>query len=70
MKRGRKPDGEETGKRINIYFTEPREVLFERAFNLLKAKGKLSSIATVSRSRTEVIDFALDALIAQLESEE
>lgn len=69
-KPGRKPDGESAGKRINIYFTEPREELFERAFDLLKSKGMLPSIATLRRSRTEVIDFALDALIAKLEDED
>lgn len=69
-KPGRKPDGDSAGKRINIYFTEPREELFERAFDLLKTKGMLPSIATLRRSRTEVIDFALDALIAKLEDED
>ncbi|GAB5491131.1 MAG: hypothetical protein Phog2KO_13460 [Phototrophicaceae bacterium] len=69
-KRGRPPAGDVTGKRINIYFTEPREELFERAYNLLKGKGMLPSTATLSRSRTDVIDFALDALVAKLEQDD
>lgn len=69
-KLGRKPDGESAGKRINIYFTEPREQLFEKAYNLLKGKGMLPSTATLSRSRTDVIDFALDALVAKLEQDD
>lgn len=68
-KLGRKPDGESAGKRINIYFTEPREHLFERAYDLLKNKGMLPSTATLRRSRTDVIDFALDALIDKLEND-
>ena len=66
---GRPPEGEKTGTRINIYFTEPRERLYTRAFNLLKAKGMLPSTAELRKSRTDVIDFALDALIQKLENE-
>lgn len=69
-KRGRPTAGDKTGTRLNLYLTEPREELFDRAFNLLKMQGKLPSTATLKRSRTEVIDFALDALIAQLEHED
>lgn len=68
-KAGRPPAGERTGTRVNIYFTEPREKLFERAFNLLKEQGKLPSTIDLRRSRTAVIDFALDALIEKLENE-
>lgn len=67
-KPGRPPAGENTGTRINLYLTEPREQLFERAFNLLKEQGKLPSTASLRRSRTDVIDFALDALIEKLEN--
>jgi hypothetical protein len=67
--RGRPTAGKGTGKRINIYFTEPREALYTRAFNLLKEKGKLPSTSDHNRSRTDVIDYALDALIRELESE-
>jgi hypothetical protein len=68
-KRGRPTFGTGTGKRINIYFTEPREALYTHAFNLLKEKGKLPSTSDLNRSRTDVIDFALDALIRELENE-
>ncbi|MEO1286205.1 MAG: hypothetical protein AAFV93_00450 [Chloroflexota bacterium] len=68
-KRGRPPAGDKTGTRLNLYLTEPREELFERAFTLLKEQGKLPSTSTLKRSRTEVIDFALDALIEKLEDE-
>lgn len=68
-KPGRPPAGKNTGERVNIYFTEPRAELFEKAFYLLKEKGKLPSTADLRRSRTDVIDFALDALIEKLEKE-
>ena len=68
-KAGRPSIGENTGTRINIYFTEPREELFTKAFHLLKSKGMLPSTAELRRSRTDVIDFALDALIEKLESD-
>lgn len=68
-KAGRPPAGKNTGERVNIYFTEPRAELFEKAFNLLREKGKLPSTANLRSSRTDVIDFALDALVEKLENE-
>ena len=69
-KPGRPPKGESRGKRINLYVTEPREELFEQAFTLLKARGMLPSTAQLRRSRTEIIDYALDALIQKLDTAE
>jgi hypothetical protein len=66
-KRGRPPLGEQTGTRINLYLTEPREQLFERAYELLREKGMLPSTSSVNNSRTDIVDFALDALIEKLE---
>jgi hypothetical protein len=65
-KRGRPPIGENTGTRLNLYLTEPREELFEEAYNLLKEKGLLPRDMVLKRSRTEIIDRALEALIKQL----
>lgn len=65
---GRPPLGEQTGTRINLYLTEPREKLFERAFELLREKRMLPSTSTVNNSRTDIVDFALDALIEKLEN--
>ncbi len=68
-KGGRPPHGTKRGRPITIYMNQPREELFEQAFNLLKSKGMLPSTANINRSRTDVIDFALDALIAKLKQE-
>ena len=67
-KRGRPPAGDKTGTRLNLYLTEPREELFQRAYDLLKSKGMLPSTSSLKRSRTDVVDFALDALIEKLEN--
>jgi hypothetical protein len=69
-KRGRPPVGNERGSRINLYLTEPRAALFDKAFLMLKAKRRLPSTAEIETSRTEVIDYALDALIRELETED
>jgi hypothetical protein len=63
---GRPPIGENTGTRLNLYLTEPREQLFEEAYQLLKDKGLIVKDAPLKRSRTEIIDRALEALIKQL----
>lgn len=68
--RGRPPAGDKTGTRLNLYLTEPREELFQRAYDLLKARGMLPSTSSLKRSRTDVVDFALDALIEKLEDED
>lgn len=68
-KKGRPPAGENTGTRLNLYLTEPREELFKRAYELLKEKGMLPSTSSLKRSRTDVVDFALDALIEKLEND-
>lgn len=65
-KRGRPPKGTRRGRPLTIYMSQPREELFETAFNLMCEKGILPSTANVNQSRTEVIDHALDALIAKL----
>jgi hypothetical protein len=65
-KRGRPPVGENKGTRLNLYLTEPREELFEEAYNLLKEKGLIPRDMVLKRSRTEIIDRALEALIKQL----
>jgi hypothetical protein len=69
-KRGRPPLGEQTGVRISLYLTEPREELFERAYKLLREKGMLPSTSSVNTSRTDIVDFALDALIEKLEKQQ
>jgi hypothetical protein len=68
-KRGRPPLGEQTGVRISLYLTEPREELFQRAFDLLREKGMLPSTSSLNNSRTDIVDFALDALIEKLEKD-
>lgn len=66
-KRGRPPKGTRRGRPLTIYMSQPREALFQQAFDLMRAQGILPSTADVSQSRTEVIDHALDALIEKLE---
>ena len=66
---GRPPAGEKTGTRINLYLTEPREELFKRAYELLRKNNMLPSTSDLRRSRTEIVDFALDALIEKLEGD-
>jgi len=66
---GRPPAGENTGTRINLYLTEPREELFKRAYELLRKNNMLPSTSDLRRSRTEIVDFALDALIEKLEDD-
>ncbi|MEO1163359.1 MAG: hypothetical protein AAFV98_06220 [Chloroflexota bacterium] len=65
-KRGRPPKGTRRGRPLTIYMSQPREELFEKAFELMCEQGILPSTANVNQSRTEVIDHALDALIAKL----
>lgn len=66
-KPGRPPTGKTRGRRLNLYVTEPREILFERAFELLQNHDMLPTTAELRTSRTEIIDYALDALIKKLE---
>lgn len=65
-KRGRPPKGKHRGRPLTIYMSQPREELFQEAFDLMREQGILPSTAHVNQSRTEVIDHALDALIAKL----
>lgn len=69
-KRGRPPKGSRRGRPLTIYMSQPREELFERAFELMLEQGILPSTANVNQSRTEVIDHALDALIAKLKKQQ
>ncbi len=63
---GRPPDGSKRGRPLTIYLNQPRDARFQEAFQLLQTKGLLSADATLSRSRSHVIDFALQALIEKL----
>jgi hypothetical protein len=63
---GRPPIRENTGTRLNLYLTEPREQLFEEAYKLLKEKSLLPHDVPLKRSRTEIIDRALETLIKEL----
>jgi len=65
-KRGRPPKGNRRGRPLTIYMSQPREALFEQAFDMMRSQGILPSTANVNQSRTEVIDHALDALIEKL----
>lgn len=65
-KRGRPPKGTRRGRPLTIYMSQPREALFQEAFDLMREGGILPSTANVNQSRTEVIDHALDALIEKL----
>ncbi len=65
-KRGRPPKGKHRGRPLTIYMSQPREELFQEAFDLMREQGILPSTANVNQSRTEVIDHALDALIDKL----
>ena len=65
-KRGRPPKGTRRGRPLTIYMSQPREDLFQQAFNMMREQGILPSTADVNQSRTEVIDHALDALIEKL----
>ena len=67
-KRGRPPKGTHRGRPLTIYMSQPREELFQKAFELMRENGILPSTSNVSQSRTEVIDHALDALIEKLEA--
>lgn len=67
-KRGRPPKGTHRGRPLTIYMSQPREALFQQAFDLMREQGILPSTADVSQSRTEVIDHALDALIEKLKN--
>lgn len=64
--RGRPPKGNRRGRPLTIYMSQPREDLFQEAFDLMREQGILPSTANVNQSRTEVIDHALDALIGKL----
>ncbi|MGB7339068.1 MAG: hypothetical protein WBC91_09275 [Phototrophicaceae bacterium] len=68
-KRGRPPKGTHRGRPLTIYMSQPREALFQQAFDLMREQGILPSTANVSQSRTEVIDHALDALIEKLKKQ-
>ncbi|MFW5748187.1 MAG: hypothetical protein ACOCYT_01095 [Chloroflexota bacterium] len=63
---GRPPQGTRRGRPITIYLSEPREQLFEEAFELMQEHGLLPSTANINRSRALIIDHALDALLAKL----
>lgn len=63
---GRPPDGSRRGRPLTIYLNQPRETRFQEAFELLQAKGLLPAEAALNRSRSQVIDFALQALIEKL----
>ena len=69
-KRGRPPKGKHRGRPLTIYMSQPREELFKKAFDLMRSQGILPSTANVNQSRTEVIDHALDALIAKLKRQQ
>jgi hypothetical protein len=49
-----------------VYLSQPREELFEEAFNLLKKQKRLPITSELNNSRTEVIDYALEALLEKL----
>lgn len=63
---GRPPEGNERGRPITIYLSEPRERLFEEVFLLMQQQGILPSTAKINRSRALMIDHALDALKEKL----
>lgn len=67
-RRRRPPDGRQLGRPLTIYFNQPRETRFQEAFKLLQTRGMLPATAIVSRSRSQVIDFALDALVEKLKT--
>ena len=69
-KRGRTTKVNEAGIRINLYMTEARAEQFQRAFELLKTKRRLPSKAELETSRTDIIDYAMDALLRELEAED
>lgn len=58
------------GRPLNIYLSESREKLFQEVFDLMQAQGLLPSTADINRSRSLIIDYALDALKAKLKEEE
>lgn len=63
----RSPGGKR-GRPLNIYLSEARERQFKEVFDLMKAQGLLPSTAELNRSRTLIIDHALDALKDRLSS--
>jgi hypothetical protein len=65
-KPGRPPAGTRKGRSIMVYLSQPREELFEEAFRLLKSQKRLPITAELNNSRTEVIDYALEALLDKL----
>lgn len=65
-KAGRPTEGARRGRPITIYLSEPREELFKEVFDLMQAEGFLPSTAELNRSRTLLIDHALDALKEKL----
>ncbi|GAB4517076.1 MAG: hypothetical protein OHK0046_23360 [Anaerolineae bacterium] len=67
---GRSPRQKKRGRPLNIYLSEAREKQFVEVFDLMKAKGILPSTADLNRSRTLIIDHALDALKARLLQDE
>lgn len=56
--------------RLNLYLTQARADAFERAFDLLKQRGLLTDGDELDRSRTKIIDAALEALITELTRDE
>ena len=65
-KRGRPTAGAKRGRPLTIYVSYPREELFQEAFDLLVEHGLLPATAAINQSRSEIIDHALEALIAKL----
>lgn len=65
---GRPPDGNQRGRPLTVYLNQPREARFEEAFQLLQARGLLPTTAILNRSRSQVIDFALEALVEKLKT--
>lgn len=56
--------------RVNLYLTRKRSLLFEHAFDLLQKKGMLDKAAELDRSRTMIVDHALEALIRELDKKD
>lgn len=67
---GRPPKGSKRGRPLTIYLSQPREELFEEAYDLMRERGMLPSTAQLNRSRTVIIDMALDALVEKLRDDE
>lgn len=59
-------DDKKSGRNVTIYLSPAREALFEKVFHLMRERSMIPSTAEMNKSRSLIIDHALDALHEKL----